>query len=86
MVKQNRETNGRLVRIKTDKATIEGSLTLPKSPIGIVLFAHGSDSSRFSPRNQYVAKALNQAGIATLLIDLLTKEEEEIDARAATYI
>lgn len=85
MVKQNRETNEKLVRIKASKATIEGGLALPKSPIGIVLFAHGSGSSRFSPRNQYVAKALNQAGIATLLIDLLTKEEEEIDTRTGEF-
>jgi len=85
MAKQNRETNETLVRIKADKAIIEGSLVLPKSPIGIVLFAHGSGSSRLSPRNQYVAEALNQTGIATLLIDLLTKEEEEIDTRTGEF-
>lgn len=85
MVKENSETNGKLVRIKAGEATLEGSLTLPKSLIGIVLFAHGSGSGRFSPRNQFVAKALNQAGIATLLIDLLTKEEEEIDMRTGEF-
>jgi len=85
LVKQNRETNERLISIEAGKATIEGSLVLPKSPIGIVLFAHGSGSSRFSPRNQYVAKRLNQAGIATLLIDLLTKEEEAIDMQTAEF-
>jgi putative phosphoribosyl transferase len=61
---------------------IEGDLTMPNSTIdakGIVIFAHGSGSSRHSPRNQYVAQVLNNAGIATLLIDLLTKEEEKID-------
>ena len=61
---------------------IEGDLTIPNSTIdakGIVIFAHGSGSSRHSPRNQYVAQVLNNAGIATLLIDLLTKEEEKID-------
>jgi putative phosphoribosyl transferase len=85
MAKQNRETNGTTVRIKAIKATIEGNLALPKSPIGIVLFAHGSGSSRFSPRNQYVAKWLNHAGIATLLIDLLTKQEEEIDTQTGEF-
>ena len=61
---------------------IEGDLTIPNITIdakGIVIFAHGSGSSRHSPRNQYVAQVLNNAGIATLLIDLLTKEEEKID-------
>jgi dienelactone hydrolase len=61
---------------------IEGDLTIPNINIhakGIVIFAHGSGSSRHSPRNQYVAQVLNNAGIATLLIDLLTKEEEKID-------
>jgi putative phosphoribosyl transferase len=61
---------------------IEGDLTIPSITIdakGIVIFAHGSGSSRHSPRNQYVAQVLNNAGIATLLIDLLTKEEEKID-------
>jgi putative phosphoribosyl transferase len=56
-------------------------LLVPSDAKEIVLFAHGSGSSRFSPRNQYVAKVLNEAGIATLLIDLLTKEEEQIDMR-----
>src|SRR5215208_1319445 len=61
---------------------IEGDLTIPNINIdakGIVIFAHGSGSSRHSPRNQYVAQVLNNVGIATLLIDLLTKEEEKID-------
>ena len=61
---------------------IEGDLTIPNIATdakGIVIFAHGSGSSRHSPRNQYVAQVLNNAGIATLLIDLLTKEEEKID-------
>jgi putative phosphoribosyl transferase len=58
---------------------IEGSLTIPKEPKGIVIFAHGSGSSRYSPRNKYVARVLNESGIATLLVDLLTSEEEKID-------
>ena len=62
-----------------DRITIKGSLWLCEGAKGIVLFAHGSGSSRFSPRNRYVAGVLQQAGLATLLIDLLTKEEEKID-------
>ncbi len=54
-------------------------MTIPKEPKGVVLFAHGSGSGRFSPRNQFVAKELNKAGFATLLIDLLTKDEESED-------
>jgi putative phosphoribosyl transferase len=67
------------------KASIEGNLVVPLGAKGVVLFAHGSGSGRFSPRNQYVAKVLNKAGIATLLIDLLTEEEEEIDARTGQF-
>ena len=73
------------VRIPVDKVTIEGNLSKPPATRGAVLFAHGSGSSRFSPRNQYVAKALNKAGLATLLIDLLTIEEEEIDMRTGEF-
>ena len=70
---------GNTVKIPVGGAIIEGNLVVPPSAKGVVLFAHGSGSSRFSPRNQYVAKVLNKAGFATLLIDLLTTEEEEID-------
>src|SRR3990170_7419135 len=73
------------VRIPVDKVTIEGNLSKPPATRGAVLFAHGSGSSRFSPRNQYVAKALNKAGLATLLIDLLTIEEEEIDMQTGEF-
>jgi dienelactone hydrolase len=73
------------VRIPVDKTTIEGNLVLPPHAKGVVLFAHGSGSGRFSPRNQYVAKVLNQAGIATLLIDLLTKQEEEEDLQTGQF-
>jgi dienelactone hydrolase len=73
------------VRIPVDKTTIEGNLVLPPHAKGIVLFAHGSGSSRFSPRNRLVAKVLNKAGIATFLIDLLTKEEEEIDVSTGEF-
>jgi putative phosphoribosyl transferase len=66
-------------------AAIEGDLTIPPHAKAVVTFAHGSGSSRFSPRNQYIAKTFNQAGIATLLIDLLTAQEEEIDLSTAEY-
>jgi dienelactone hydrolase len=66
----------------TSKSIIlQGNLTIPKVAKGIVLFAHGSGSTRHSPRNNYVADALNNDGLATLLADLLTPEEEEADVR-----
>ena len=67
------------VKIPTGSATINGNLEIPKGSGRIVLFAHGSGSSRFSPRNTYVAGLMNKRGIATLLIDLLTEEEESVD-------
>jgi putative phosphoribosyl transferase len=73
------------VRIPLDDASIEGNLRVPANAGGVVLFAHGSGSSRFSPRNQYVAGVLNEAGFATLLIDLLTRDEEEIDLRTRQF-
>ena len=65
------------VLIPSDSARLEGDLTIPKDATGIVLFAHGSGSSRLSPRNQFVADALQQVGVGTLLFDLLTEEEAE---------
>ena len=73
------------IKIREGKGTIQGNLTVPAGSKGVVLFAHGSGSGRFSPRNQYVAKVLNKAGIATFLIDLLTQEEEEIDIATAEF-
>jgi putative phosphoribosyl transferase len=73
----------RLVRVPAGSVTLEGNLTLPEQSRGIVLFAHGSGSSRHSPRNRYVARLLNEAKLATLLIDLLTLHEEVLDARTA---
>jgi putative phosphoribosyl transferase len=64
------------VEIPVDTVTLHGHLHLPASPTGVVLFAHGSGSSRHSPRNQYVADVLFQAGLGILLFDLLTPEEE----------
>lgn len=72
-----------LVRINAGPVTLEGNLTIPDGAGGVVLFAHGSGSSRHSPRNRYVAEVLNQARLATLLIDLLTSDEEEFDMRTA---
>jgi putative phosphoribosyl transferase len=67
----------RKVRVSAGPVTLEGNLGIPDSTRGIVLFAHGSGSGRHSPRNRYVAGALREAGLATLLVDLLTPEEEE---------
>ncbi|HEY4501934.1 MAG TPA: dienelactone hydrolase family protein [Candidatus Paceibacterota bacterium] len=66
------------IHIKTDGVVLEGILSVPEGASGIVLFVHGSGSSRFSPRNTFVAKELQKAGIATLLIDLLTEKEDKI--------
>ncbi len=62
-----------------DNITLEGNLEVPDNPQGVVLFAHGSGSSRHSPRNQFVGRVLQDAGFATLLIDLLTPQEEDED-------
>ena len=74
----------RLVRMAAGSAELEGSLFVPARAAGIVLFAHGSGSSRHSPRNRYVAETLREAGLATLLMDLLTVAEEREDARTAS--
>jgi putative phosphoribosyl transferase len=71
----------REVRVWVGSIILEGNLDIPESARGVVLFAHGSGSGRHSPRNRYVAEELQQAGLGTLLIDLLTSEEEEIDLR-----
>ncbi|HSJ31645.1 MAG TPA: hypothetical protein VK933_09430 [Longimicrobiales bacterium] len=73
--------DARAVRIDADGATLDGDLLVPPGATGIVVFAHGSGSSRFSPRNRMVARTLNDAGMATLLVDLLTPGEELIDDR-----
>ena len=68
-------------RIPAGAVTLHGDFTRPDDCRGIVLFAHGSGSSRQSPRNRYVASVLREAGLATLLMDLLTVDEEAVDAR-----
>lgn len=65
-----------LVKIRSDSVTLEGALVIPRGSDSLVIFAHGSGSSRLSPRNNYVAKVLREAGFATLLFDLLTEEED----------
>lgn len=67
------------VRIPSGSVSVEGNLNVPSEAKAVVLFAHGSGSSRFSPRNRYVAKVFNDANIATLLFDLLTNEEDQED-------
>jgi len=74
-------SEARLVHVTAGPVTLEGNLHLPAGAHGIVLFAHGSGSSRHSPRNRYVASVLQAGGLATLLIDLLTADEEAVDLR-----
>jgi pimeloyl-ACP methyl ester carboxylesterase len=79
----NGMTNGRserAVRIPGDHVTLEGELAMPAAACGVVLFAHGSGSSRLSPRNTYVARVLRDGGVGTLLFDLLTREEDTVYA------
>jgi dienelactone hydrolase len=71
----------RPVQIETPHAVLHGDIALPAGSGGIVLFAHGSGSSRHSPRNRYVAEVLRDGGFGTLLMDLLTEEEEHQDLR-----
>src|SRR4051812_23449028 len=79
-VDRNAERKGeeRQVRVPAGPVTLDGDLRLRAEARGIVLFAHGSGSGRHSPRNRYVATLLNQAKLATLLVDLLTPEEEAV--------
>ena len=71
------------VLVELDGASVGGTMTIPERAYGLVVFAHGSGSSRFSPRNRQVAEALQAGGLGTLLIDLLTEREEAIDVRTA---
>jgi dienelactone hydrolase len=74
---------GILVRVPAGGMALEGNLAVPRGATGVVVFAHGSGSSRHSPRNRAVAQALREGGLATLLIDLLTREEENVDEETA---
>jgi putative phosphoribosyl transferase len=73
-------SENRVVRVTGGPAQLEGELHVTSNAIGVVLFAHGSGSSRHSPRNQYVARALRERALGTFLVDLLTIEEEQVDA------
>jgi len=83
MTKKPSPTTERHVLIPAGKIDLEGNLSIPPDATGIVLFAHGSGSSRLSPRNMFVAGELRKARMATLLFDLLTENEERIDAVTA---
>jgi dienelactone hydrolase len=74
-------SGGRETTIQAGLVTLEGSLAVPNGARGMVLFAHGSGSSRHSPRNRFVADVLRESGLGTLLVDLLTAEEERAEAR-----
>jgi dienelactone hydrolase len=83
------KTNKNAIKISisedSKESKIEGNLTIPKDSKGLVVFAHGSGSGRHSPRNQYVAEVLNNDGVSTLLLDLLTEEEEKVDNLTGEY-
>jgi pimeloyl-ACP methyl ester carboxylesterase len=80
---QSTLSTSRLVSIPIGEIALEGDLNIPPRAIGVVVFAHGSGSSRFSSRNRFVASVLEQAGLATLLMDLLTRDEEVVDQLTA---
>ncbi|MBI4448631.1 YbhB/YbcL family Raf kinase inhibitor-like protein [Candidatus Woesearchaeota archaeon] len=73
------------IEIRMGKAAVQGTLSIPSKAVGIVLFVHGSGSSRFSPRERFVATQLHKAHLATLIIDLLTPQEEAIDSITAEF-
>ena len=73
------------VKIPAGPVALEGALAVPEGASVLVLFVHGSGSSRHSPRNKFVAETLNRAGLATLLFDLLTREEEAVDVETAQH-
>src|ERR1051326_9435612 len=83
---KTRSTNEtREVEIRAGKVTLKGDLTIPDNPTSVVLFAHGSGSSRHSPRNKLVASKIREAGLGTLLFDLLTPTEEKIFSTNTTH-
>src|ERR1700735_2339388 len=71
------------VTVKVPGVALEGYLSVPTAAAGVVVFAHGSGSSRHSPRNRYVADVLNEGGLATLLIDLLNADEQAVDLQTS---
>jgi putative phosphoribosyl transferase len=81
MPRATRDMEEQTVQVAAGRATLEATLVVPGNAHGVVLFAHGSGSSRHSPRNRFVAEVLQEGGLATLLVDLLTAAEEQIDDR-----
>jgi len=77
--------NPEIVALTVGQAELHADLVIPKDPKALIIFAHGSGSSRFSKRNRFVASRLNDNGLATLLLDLLSKEEDQIDQRSREY-
>ncbi|MFI5106383.1 MAG: hypothetical protein ACHP79_15785, partial [Terriglobales bacterium] len=73
------------VSIAVEDVILHGDFRMVSDPRGLVIFVHGSGSSRFSPRNRYVAEELNKQGLATLLLDLLTEEEHKVDEQTMEY-
>src|SRR5262249_38654664 len=88
-LRMERTTSGdgreRLVQVSAGPVTLEGSLSAPERARAVVLFAHGSGSSLLSSRNRSLARGLHEAGTGTLLFDLLTPEEADLDARKAAF-
>ena len=74
MIPTARKSEDRLIRVTANSVPLDGNLNIPEAATGIVVFAHGSGSSRHSPRNRYVAQTLRERGLATLLIDLLLQQ------------
>lgn len=85
MSKKGMLTKTEPVKIPAGSVKLKGDLLIPENATGIVVFAHGSGSSRFSPRNQHVASILHDSGLATLLFDLLTDEEDKLDSQTRQY-
>jgi putative phosphoribosyl transferase len=79
------DASAETITIEIPEGTVHGDLRIPPNPAGVVIFAHGTGSSRLSPRNRSVAAALERGGFATLLMDLLTDVEEQIDTTSAQY-
>lgn len=81
----NRQATEQPIVLSLDRVSLEGDLTVTQEPTGIVVFAHGSGSSRRSPRNRKVARELNRRGLSTLLFDLLTPDEDVVDQRTREF-
>ena len=81
----SRDESTRPVRIPLGNIVLHGDIQIPHDARGLVIFVHGSGSSRFSSRNRYVADVLNQQGLATLLLDLLTDREQQIDSQTMQF-